>query len=224
MSLNLNQEARGFLIGEGFNGTVWRVMNPGENGEEPDYRVYKIFDRVTDADIQDLNKLHALLRSLPHAEEYTLSFLDYRDARLYMPDLSVGGKNLVVSINDDWQKVLQRVGEIKQKDPHFIPNFIAKINGSSGGMDWESEFQGKIELIAQELAGVHISVTGESILLTIHPDGDYQLIIEDYDNVRLKENDLIEELYKNNLEELSNLQNIILRLWLTLKKDITLSI
>lgn len=207
------------LLGQGQIGAVRRITLSRGEGKEPWHFAYKKFDRPDpDRGIKAVD-INSILISLPHGREYALPTLRYAHEGLFMTDLSEGGRNLVVSTNDNPTATMNEAQRINKDNPHFISNFITNTNIGGDRGSWERDFDHRAELIAEETASAGIKLAGDSIFVVIYPDGEYRLRIVDLDNVHHNPNLPAYELKENNIKAIQDSKPLMLRLWAALLRE-----
>ena len=205
-------------IGEGQIGSAHRITIPSrKEGSEPLHFVYKKFDYPNPKWIEEEYVVHRKLLSLEHGQSYTVQTLRITDKGLFMTDLSEGGKNLVVSSNDNQRNILQEARRINKNNPDFISNFLAE-NQILNEEDWNAEFEKRAHIIAKETAEAGIRLHGESVFFVVYPNGEYRLFIVDLDNVKILKDYSTDDLYKYNLGEIEDLKPFIQELWFSLHR------
>jgi hypothetical protein len=208
------------FLGSGAFGSVTRIDIPRGAGEEPLHFAYKRLNVPRPERIDATYELHRKLLNLPHGREYIASTFRYTNEGYLMTDLSEGGKNVVMSTNDNTNEVIGEAKRIAEKNPNFIPGFVSRIDPLEGTPTSSEEFKNQAELIARELSDANISMEADATFFVIYPDGHYKLYVADFDNVKENAHLKKDELYKSNLDRINMLNPQIEMLWVAMFQEL----
>lgn len=194
-------------LGEGLTGSVSRIQVESRRGKRHPFAL-KVIDKIGyDQEFLDRQlRIYQKMKDIPDFSSHIPFTFRKTDNGFLITDLTENDKNLVISWNDCNHK---SISTIRKNRPELFAN-LKKIN-----LD---ELEEQISEISKKLTQNDIYFAFDSLFLVIKPDGSFDTILGDLDNMMewkgstqvLEERN---EMNKNSiLEKLSSAQEISERL------------